>query len=526
MDNKPKIMAAKIISIKEFEKHNKSDDAWIIIDGDVFNVTKFAGLHPGGEQILLEYAGQDCTDVFFGLHRNEVLVKYAPRLVVGRIEGAEARNSENKIQTRDEISKIPYAEPSAWQGFASPFFNESHIKYRSQMRKFLCENILESAEQGEIDGISPTDEIFSIMGQNGLLAARIGPGEHLRFAPKMIGDVPVEKFDYFHEMIAHEEIARLACPGYVDGLGSGMCIGLPPVLQFGPEWMKEKVGHEVLTGKKRICLAITEAFAGSDVANLKTTAVKSADGSHYIVNGTKKWITNGHDSHYFVTLCRTGGAGMGGLSFLLVERGPGLETKKIKTSYSPAAGTAYITYENVKVPAGNLIGFENAGFLHAMYNFNHERWMIICYIVAGCRGMLEECFKWANQRQAFGKPLLHQPVIRQKLARMVAETESVYSWLLNLTYQMTILPYDEQSEKLAGTMSLVKYQSTRCAQMISDEAVQIFGGRGITAGGQGKFVERFMRTNKFAAILGGSEEIMADLGIKLAMKDIPANAKL
>lgn len=356
------------------------------------------------------------------------------------------------------------------------------------------------------------------MGAIGLLAARIGPGKHLKLVPRVLGDIPAEKFDYFHEMIAHEEVGRLACPGYVDGLGSGMCIGLPPVLQFGPDWMQEKVGREVLNGEKRICLAITEPFAGSDVANVKTTAVKSADGSYYLVNGTKKWITNGHDSDYFVTLVRTGGDGMGGLSLLLIERSEGLETKKIKTSYSPSAGTAYVTYENVKVPAKNLIGHENAGFLHAMYNFNHERWMIICYIVAGSRGIVEECFKWASQRTAFGKPLIQQPVIRAKLAKMVAEVESVYCWLESLTYQMTILPYDEQSEKLAGTMSLLKYYSTRVAQNVSDEAVQIFGGRGITQTGMGRYVERFLRTNKFAAILGGSEEIMADLGIKMAMK--------
>merc|ERR1711916_292111 len=146
-----------------------------------------------------------------------------------------------------------------------------------------------------------------------------------------------------------------------------------------------KVGREVLLGQKRICLAITEAFAGSDVANIKTTAVKSADGSHYIVNGTKKWITNGHDSHYFVTLVRTGGEGMGGISMLLIERSEGVETKKIKTSYSPSAGTAYITFDNVQVPTQNIIGWENAGFLNAMANFNHERWMICNYIGAGSR---------------------------------------------------------------------------------------------------------------------------------------------
>ncbi|CAK9044377.1 Acyl-CoA dehydrogenase apdG (Aspyridones biosynthesis protein G) [Durusdinium trenchii] len=516
------------VPARELEAHNTPENAWIAVDGDVYDVTKFAMLHPGGEHILYEYAGKDVTDVFFGLHRAEVLEKFGPKLLVGRLEGAEERNEDNRIPTRGELSTVPYAEPSGFMGFDSPYWNESHVEFRKTVRAWMYEHLHEVAEEGELSGKSPTADVFKKMGDAGLLAGRIGPGEHLQFAPEQIFGVPRDDFSYFHEMILHEEISRLACPGYVDGLGSGMVIGLPPVLQFGPDWMKEKVGREVLSGEKRICLAITEAFAGSDVANIKTRAVLSADGSHYIVNGTKKWITNGHDSHYFTTLVRTGeeGSGMGGLSLLLIERSEGLETKKIKTSYSPAAGTAYITYENVKVPAENLIGFENAGFLHAMYNFNHERWMIICYIVAGTRGVVDECFRWAAQRQAFGKPLIQQPVIRQKLAKMVSEVEAVTNWLENLTFQMTKLPYDMQSAKLAGTMSLLKYHSTRVANSISDEAVQIFGGRGITQGGMGKYVERFMRTNKFAAILGGSEEVMADLGIKMAIKQMPSNAKL
>eukprot|EP00516_Mucochytrium_quahogii_P001769 CAMPEP_0203759814 /NCGR_PEP_ID=MMETSP0098-20131031/13055_1 /ASSEMBLY_ACC=CAM_ASM_000208 /TAXON_ID=96639 /ORGANISM=" , Strain NY0313808BC1" /LENGTH=517 /DNA_ID=CAMNT_0050653049 /DNA_START=166 /DNA_END=1719 /DNA_ORIENTATION=- len=514
------------ISVKELEKHNKKGDAWVVVDGDVYDVSSFAMLHPGGEEVLLEYAGKDCTDVFFGLHRYDVLQKYAPKLMVGRLEGVEERNEDNRIETNGDISSVPYSEPSAWQGAASPYWKETHLNFRRKLRKWLEENVREEAEAGEMSGKAPSKELYAKMGAVGLLGARIGPGEHLQFGPKEIFGVPIETFDYFHECIAHEEVSRLACPGFVDGLGSGMCIGLPPVLQFGQDWMKEKVGREVLTGKERICLAITEPFAGSDVANIRTTAVKSADGSHYIVNGTKKWITNGHDSKYFVTLCRTGGEGMGGISMLLIERSEGLETKKIKTSYSPAAGTAYVTFENVKVPAKNLIGFENAGFLHAMYNFNHERWMIVCIINAGSRGMIGECFKWANQRQAFGKPLIQQPVVRQKLALMVAKMEALYGWFENQTYQMTLLPYDEQSAELAGHMSLLKFQATRVAQELSDHAVQLFGGRGITQTGMGRYVERYMRTYKFAAILGGSEEVMADLGIKMAAKKMSDKSKL
>lgn len=174
-------------------------------------------------------------------------------------------------------------------------------------------------------------------------------------------------------MIAHEEIARIGSPGFVDGLGTGLVIGLPPVLHFGKPALRDRVVPECLNGAKKICLAITEPFAGSDVAAIKCTAIKSDCGKFYIVNGVKKWITGGQTCDYFTVAVRTGGPGMFGISMLLVERGEGVQTKKIKTSYSGAAGTTYIIFENVKVPVENLLGEENGGFKCIMANFNHER---------------------------------------------------------------------------------------------------------------------------------------------------------
>lgn len=141
------------------------------------------------------------------------------------------------------------------------------------------------------------------------------------------------------------------------------------------------------------------------------------------------------------------------------------------------------------------------------------------------RMIIEECFKWANQRKVFGKNLLSQPVIRQKLAEMVSLNESMTQWVDFTTYQMNHHTYKEQSLKLAGQIALLKYKCTRAAHVISDHAVQIFGGRGITRTGMGRVIEMFQRTYKFDAILGGSEEILADLGIKQAIKRFP-NARL
>jgi len=167
--------------------------------------------------------------------------------------------------------------------------------------------------------------------------------------------------------------------------------------------MQRDILPKLLAGRRRICLAISEPQAGSDVANLCTIASRSKDGSHFVVNGIKKWITGGHDADYFVVAVRTGAKGMNGLSLLLLHRGmEGLRTKPIKTAYSSTAGTALVIMESVKVPARNLIGKYNQGFTSIMWNFNHERWFINCVILSTTRSIIEEAFKWTMQRKAFG----------------------------------------------------------------------------------------------------------------------------
>lgn len=168
-----------------------------------------------------------------------------------------------------------------------------------------------------------------------------------------------------------------------------MVIGLPPVLNFGSNELKAKIVPDVLAGRKFISLAISEAFAGSDVTGVRTTAVKSADGTYWTINGTKKWITNGHFSDYFTVACKT----EGGLTVFLVERGEGVATKPIKTSYSSAAGTAFVTFDDVKVPSENMLGPEDGGIFVVLSNFNHERWVICCTSARAQRMIVEECFK-------------------------------------------------------------------------------------------------------------------------------------
>jgi len=507
----------------------------LAIDGKAYDVTKFMNAHPGGAGILRQFAGKDCTEEFFELHKSAVLANMGKRLVKGTIMGAKVGANADTADYH-KLDVAPYSEPTAYMGWHSPYYNDTHKTYRMKLRGFVEDVLKPEAMENEEDGDYPSEEIYQEMGRVGLLASRIGkavmpvlpmiPGIELE---QSLGVKPKE-FDYFHELIAHEEMGRLQCPSYNDGLGAGFCIGLPPVAMFCPPHIRDKVVPEVLLGNKRICLAISEPAAGSDVAGMLTTATKTPDGKHYIVNGVKKWITNGMFADYFSTAVRTG-SGKGGISMLFISRDMGVETKPIKTTYSSCAGTALVIFDNVKVPVENLMGLNNKGkegqgFACVMFNFNHERWFIVAQFLAAARFVLSDCFKWASTRKAFGKPLMEQPVLRNKLARMAGALESVHAMLESVTYQMNKMDYAEQQQKLGGPIALLKFQATRVGTIIADESVQMLGGRGITRTGMGLNIERFNKTYKYASILGGSEEVLADLAIRQQLVGSATRARL
>ncbi|KAJ7227115.1 peroxisomal acyl-CoA-dehydrogenase [Mycena pura] len=503
-------------TFEDVSKHNKPGDIWVVIDAKVYDLSRFSDMHPGGLSVLLdeEVAGQDATEAFYGLHRAEVLERpQYKRLQIGVIAG------EQSVITGivpGKISKVPYAEPS-WlvEGYHSPYYTENHRKFQKAMRQFVDENIYPEAQVKEEDGTRVSQELVDKMSALNIHAMRMGPGKHLKGLALMGGLVKPEEFDYFHELILTQEITRCGARGYGDGLLSGKVIGLPPVLTFGSEELKARVVPEVLQGKKFICLAISEAHAGSDVMGLQTTAVKSEDGKEWIINGSKKWITNGTFSDYFTVGCKT----EDGFTVILVERGPGVETKPIKTSYSASAGTAYITFDNARAPIGNTLGEEGGGIFVMLSNFNHERWVMCCGSARGQRAIVEECMKWSAQRKAFGKPLNSLAIIRAKLA-------GTQSWLENVTYQMCNMSYRQQAAKLVGQIAFLKAYATSCAQETAADAVQIFGGRGITRTGMGRFIEHYHRTVAFDALLGGAEDVLRDLGVRQALRVMPKGSRL
>jgi len=517
----------RVLSRAAVAKHHTEDDAWIIIGSKVFDVSKFIRLHPGGRSILLSVAGQDVTESFVNFHDVEsVLRRFSKKLQIGVLPSHECPNiKENRriITTRNTYgSMVPYCEPSWYQDWTSPYYTDSHRRLRTAVRSFVESEIIPYCGTWDTMKKIPR-KLFAKAGKAKILAGVVGspwPTEYVgRDVPG--GSQPGE-FNYFSELIIQDEIARCGSGGVLWALIEGLTIGLPPVLNHGSKYLKDLVCTACLTGEKIIALGITEPAVGSDVANLTTTAKR--EGDFYVVNGEKKWITNGVFCDYMTTAVRTGGSGRNGISILLIPMNlPGVTAKQMQCSGVWASGTAYITLENVKVPAVNLIGTENKGFQAIMTNFNHERWGFAIQSNRFARVCIEDAIIFANKRKTFGKTLLEHPVIRNKLAHMIRKVEATHAWLESITLQMDTLSPKMKIAKLAGATSLLKAHASQTFEFCAREASQILGGRSYTRSGEGARIERLYREVRAYAIPAGSEEIMLDLGVRQMMKYLPVS---
>jgi len=217
---------------------------------------------------------------------------------------------------------------------------------------------------------------------------------------------------------------------------------------------------------------------------------------------------------FYTTAVRTGNAGMGGISLLLIEKGtPGITLKKIKTAGWLSSNTALIIFEDVKVPVKNLIGIENQGFLAIMMNFNMERLVGIVMSVRASRICIEEAITYARARKTFGKRLIDSQVIRHKIAKMAYDTEAIWTQVEFVSYQMQKNP---NNANIAGFIAMLKVQVTRNLEYCAREASQVLGGNSCLRTGVGAKVERIYRDVRIGAIGGGSEEVMLDLAMRQA----------
>ncbi|SGY76657.1 BQ5605_C005g03505 [Microbotryum silenes-dioicae] len=442
-------------------------------------------------------------------------------------------------------TSTPFAEP-AWytKPTSSPYYSEKHVKLRAFMRQHI-ERLMPNAAEWEQLGQVP-EALATERAKAGLTAASIYP---LPDAQDLDGiQLPAglerSEWDPFCDLIMSDEGARLGYLGVTWALEGGNAIGAPPLVAYGTTEQRQKFLRPILRGEKRICLGVTEASGGSDVAAIKTAATRVAGG--WRVTGSKKvrpnsvsctycsstetpWITNAVFSDYMMTAVRTGDAGNKGLSFMIIDLyADGVTTRSIENTGVKASGSSYVELDEVFVPDFNLIGKDGDGFRMVMVNFLHvkfltERFLLAVQANRMSRVCLEDAYEYATKRHTFGKPLISSPILRAKISDMALIITANHSWIEALAFQLSVLPKVVADIELAGQAALLKVSCTRGLERCNREALQILGGIGYQRGGIGGRVEQISRDLRVMCIGGGSDEIMSSLGLRQAEAVISKN---
>jgi len=314
--------------------------------------------------------------------------------------------------------------------------------------------------------------------------------------------------DLFLRIVVAEELCRCGSMGLVASLGS-LHIALPPIAEHGTREQKERFLRPALTGERVAALAVTEPGGGSDVANIKTSAILNGD--HYIVDGCKTFITSAIYADQFTCAARTGGEGAHGISLLVIESdAPGCSVSEdLKKIGWHASNTGEIFFDNCRVPAENLIGKENEGFRYIMENFQSERLQICVMANMTSELAFKEALEYAAKREAFGRPLSGFQVTRHKLADMATMLEASREFTYRVAARMNA------GENQVKEVSMAKNFACGVSDKVTYEAVQIFGGYGLM---RGCLAERLYRDNRILSIGGGATEIMKEIISKFIVK--------
>lgn len=375
--------------------------------------------------------------------------------------------------------------------------SEEHEMIRKMVRDFARNEVEPTAaERDEEERFDR--EIFDQMGELGLCGIPW---------PEEYGGIGG---DYLGYVIAVEELSRV-CASVGVTLSAHTSLAGWPIFKFGSEEQKQKFLRPMAEGKKIGAYGLTEPGSGSDAGNMKTTAKK--DGDHYIINGSKIFITNAGDAEIYVVFARTDiDAGTRGVSAFIVEKGTpgfsfGKKEKKLGIRSSP---TLEIIFEDCRVPAENLLGKEGEGFKIAMMTLDGGRNGIAAQAVGIAQGALDASVNYAKERKQFGKPIGVNQGIGFKLADMATKVEAARL----LTYQAAWresegLPYGKES-------AMSKLFAGDIAMEVTTDAVQVFGGYGYT---KEYPVERYMRDAKITQIYEGTQEIQRLVISKMLLKD-------
>eukprot|EP00928_Gymnodinium_smaydae_P065168 TRINITY_DN48346_c0_g1_i1.p1 TRINITY_DN48346_c0_g1~~TRINITY_DN48346_c0_g1_i1.p1 ORF type:complete len:412 (-),score=91.66 TRINITY_DN48346_c0_g1_i1:98-1333(-) len=402
-------------------------------------------------------------------------------------------------------SEVPYAEPAWYRGVPTPYYERKHAIFREKCRKYVDEHLRPYVDAWDEAGTCPIEELRKSAHAAGVLSP---------WAPKELGGTPPDGgWDEFMFIIWADEFSRCGAGG-VAILFFITYMSLPHILLFGTDRQKDTIGKEVIRGDAGIAITLTEPQGGSDLANVRTTATKTEDGKHYIVNGSKKFITGGQCVKYFSTLVRTGEAGIKGLTIVVIPAGaPGVKVAKLKAAGWWAGNTTLVTFEDVQIPAENLVGAEGMGFMVMASVMNGERLIGCMGAIRAARTCLSEAIAFARERRTFGKKLSESQVIRHKFAEMARRVEAAQAVVEALAFSMRngAGPAD-----IGGPMALAKVECTRAHEFCAREASQVLGGASFLRQGKGQLVERLAREVRVNCVGGGSDEVMLDLAMRMS----------
>jgi acyl-CoA dehydrogenase len=368
-----------------------------------------------------------------------------------------------------------------------PPFTEEHEEFRHAVRRFVVSELRPHAREWEDARWFP-NSVFTRLAELGYIG--------LKFPEEYGGDG-----DVVADAVFCEELAWCGSGGLAAGIGAHGGIALPPVARFGTEEQKQRYLVPGIRGEKIAALGITEPDAGSDVAGLRTFA-RRVDGG-WVVNGSKTFITGGVRADFIITAVKTTEAGgHHGISFLIIDRGPGVQSSALEKMGWHASDTALITFDDVFVPEENLLGEENKGFYLIMANFQWERLLMALGAVGGMQVAFENTLRYAQERVAFGRPIGHFQAIRHKLAEVAVTIEAGR----DVTY--SALRRHVAGEDAVREVTIAKLATQRASFDVMDTCLQIHGGAGYTT----EFdIERAARDARLGPIGGGTDEIMKEI---------------
>lgn len=380
----------------------------------------------------------------------------------------------------------PLAKPS---GEPFPLFREEHELLRESVRRFVSKEIAPHVEEWEHAGDFPR-ELYTRCGELGFFG--------LKFPEEIGGSGP----DYLAAAVFIEELARCGSGGVAAGLGAHTDLGSLYLGNYGTteqlkRWLEPSISGEIIGA-----LAVTEPDTGSDVAALRTKAVK--EGDSYVINGSKTFITNGSKADYVVVAARTGGEGHGGISLIIVNADtPGFAANRIGTVGWRTSHTAELQFDDVRVPAENLLGgVEGEGFKQIMGNFGWERIAMALGANSAAAKTLEEGIAYANEREAFGRPISKFQVWKHRFADLATEIGASRA----LTHHA--LRLYAMGQPAIREIAMAKAMACEVDWKVADECLQVHGGWGYMMEYP---VQRAWRDSRLGPIGGGTTQIMNEI---------------